>query len=66
LNLAFALRSWRILGGTNDVPKDDKRIGRGPELKMPKCPNGGVYIVGKLGELPKCSIGGPRHTFPSN
>ena len=26
--------------------------------RMPKCPNGGVYSVGKIGELPKCSIEG--------
>ena len=27
--------------------------------KMPRCPDGGTYIIGRLGELPKCSI--PLH-----
>ena len=30
---------------------------------MPKCPEGGRYIFGRVGELPRCSIGGERHTL---
>src|ERR1043166_6175344 len=29
---------------------------------MPKCPNGGIYIMGKVNEDPRCSIGGDGHT----
>jgi len=28
------------------------------------CPEGGTYILGRLGESPKCSVGGPSHTLP--
>jgi hypothetical protein len=58
----WALENHKTNG---NVTWEDLRpyIGVGPELQMPKCPDGGVYIVGKLGEPPKCSIGGPDHTF---
>jgi hypothetical protein len=65
-----AKKQWALENNkTNgDVTWKDLRpyIGHGPELQMPECPGGGVYIVGKLGELPKCSIGGPDHALPSN
>ena len=32
-------------------------MGRGPEGGIPKCPQGGVYIIGRLDEDPTCSIG---------
>ncbi|HZV35035.1 MAG TPA: prepilin-type cleavage/methylation domain-containing protein [Verrucomicrobiae bacterium] len=32
-------------------------LGRGPEGSIPVCPQGGRYILGRIGELPKCSIG---------
>jgi hypothetical protein len=40
-------------------------IGRGPADQIPKCPDGGVYILGKVGEQPKCSIGGMGHVLPT-
>lgn len=29
----------------------------------PKCYSGGTYIIGKIGELPRCSTGGKRHSI---
>lgn len=38
-----------------------------PLLKqVPLCPMGGTYILGRLNELPKCSIGGRNHTLNPN
>jgi hypothetical protein len=31
--------------------------------RIPVCPDGGTYTVGRVGELPKCSIGGYRHSI---
>jgi hypothetical protein len=31
--------------------------------RMPHCPEGGSYILGRVSELPKCSIGGPSHSL---
>src|SRR6266498_1472518 len=43
---------------TNDVATMQDLL---PYLKGPvKCPEGGSYILGRVGETPKCSIGG-RH-----
>jgi hypothetical protein len=28
---------------------------------IPVCPRGGTYTIGKVGEYPKCSIGGEEH-----
>ncbi len=28
------------------------------------CPKGGTYTIGRVGEAPRCSIGGPSHTLP--
>jgi hypothetical protein len=41
-------------------------IGRGAEGEMPRCPEGGIYILGKIGEPPKCSMGGRQHTLPDS
>src|SRR5262245_473272 len=30
----------------------------------PTCPAGGVYVIGRLDETPRCSLGGPDHTLP--
>jgi hypothetical protein len=27
----------------------------------PVCPEGGIYTIGRIGELPRCSIGGYTH-----
>jgi hypothetical protein len=46
---------------TNDIPTFADVA---PYLKLPLvCPQGGTYIVGRVGEPPKCSIGG-RHALP--
>jgi hypothetical protein len=34
---------------------------------IPKCPAGGTYTIGKVGEPPTCSLGTnvtPAHVFP--
>ena len=28
---------------------------------VPHCPDGGTYTLGRIGEPPKCSVGGPDH-----
>jgi hypothetical protein len=63
-----AKQQWALENGktANDVPSwDDIRpyIGRGEKGEMPQCPQGGSYILGRIGESPKCSIGGPSHTL---
>jgi len=48
-----------------DAPTmDDIRpyIGRGPNAELPVCPDGGVYILGAVGQKPTCSI--PGHALP--
>lgn len=48
-----------------DIPAlDDVRFYM-KDNTMPKCPNGGIYILGKVGEDPRCSIGGYEHSLPS-
>ncbi len=46
---------------TNDIPSwQDMRpyLGRGTNGELPTCPQGGVYILGRIGEPPRCSIDG--------
>jgi hypothetical protein len=31
---------------------------------VPTCPQGGTYVVGRVGELPRCAKGGEEHTLP--
>jgi hypothetical protein len=38
-------------------------LGRGPEGEIPKCPDGGTYMLGRVGEKPRCSIGGRGHNL---
>jgi ABC-type proline/glycine betaine transport system substrate-binding protein len=52
---------------TNDVPTwNDLRsyVGRSPGQVL-TCPEGGTYTLGRVGEPPRCSIGG-THTLPPN
>ena len=37
-------------------------IGRGPNGEFPVCPQGGTYIIGSVGEKPRCTI--PGHELP--
>ena len=39
-------------------------MGRNTRKAMPLCPQGGTYILGNIGDLPKCSSGGDHHTLP--
>jgi hypothetical protein len=63
-----AKQQWALENNktSNDVPTmDDLRVymGRGPQGTIPRCPAGGTYIPGRVGESPRCSIGGPSHTM---
>jgi hypothetical protein len=52
---------------TNNPPTwNDIRpyLGRGLEGEVPRCPQGGTYIIGRLDEKPRCSIGEPSHSLP--
>lgn len=49
-DLKSELHSYAVqYGWTNDVPV---------------CPDGGTYTIGRVGEKPTCSIGGPKHSLP--
>jgi hypothetical protein len=37
-------------------------MGRGPAGEFPVCPQGGTYIIGTIGEKPRCTI--PGHALP--
>jgi hypothetical protein len=58
-----AIQQWSVENhkASNDVVTMQAIL---PYLKGPvTCPEGGTYILGRVGEAPKCSIGG-RHTLP--
>jgi hypothetical protein len=64
-----AKQQWALENNiTNDAKPSWANVqpymGRGSQGESPKCPQGGTYILGRLSELPSCSIGGPRHTLP--
>jgi general secretion pathway protein G len=64
-----AKQQWALENGktTNDTPTwadIQPYLGRGLQGEIPKCPQGGTYILGRVGEPPRCSIGGPRHSLP--
>jgi general secretion pathway protein G len=51
---------------TNDIPTwNDVRpyTGHGAEGEILHCPAGGQYVIGRVGDPPKCSIGGEDHTL---
>ncbi len=54
--------------GTDDQPKwTDLKAGLaqfGVTNGVPNCPEGGTYVVGRAGELPRCTKGGEEHTLP--
>ena len=63
-----AKQQWMLENGktTNDIPSWDAirpYLGRGPEGEVPRCPQGGTYILGRAGEPPRCSIGGSGHSL---
>jgi hypothetical protein len=63
-----AKQQWAIENKktTNDVPTwNDIRpyIGHGVDGEILRCPAGGQYVLGHVGDPPKCSIGGEDHTL---
>lgn len=64
-NIEHAKKIWATEEekSTNDVPawEDIRKEINGS--KLPVCPEGGTYSLGRVGESPVCSIGGPRHTL---
>ena len=55
--------------GTNDIPTlaDLQPLvfpGRTNLALVFRSPEGGTYAIGRLGEPPTCSVGGPEHTLP--
>jgi hypothetical protein len=61
-----AKQQWALNNGksTNDTPRWEDivpylNLGRGREGTIPKCPHGGTYTIGKVGEDPKCTY--PEH-----
>jgi hypothetical protein len=46
-----------------DVPTDSDLFGPTVYIReKPSCPAGGTYVVGTVGEKPRCSLGGQGHT----
>ncbi len=61
-NIDICKQFWAIDKNktTNDIPTaDDIRTYFSREV-LPKCPRGGTYTIGRLAEMPTCSI--PEHT----
>jgi hypothetical protein len=68
-------KEWWMRGNdktTNDTPTWDdlrecfERTGSGlygVTNGLPHCPSGGVYTIERVGEPPRCSIGGPDHSL---
>jgi hypothetical protein len=53
--------------GTNDVPSVEDLTPYLNHGEFPKCPAGGTYTIGKVGEPPTCSLGTnvvPAHVLP--
>ena len=58
-----AKEQWRLENHktTNDVPAWEDIL---PYLKdRPACPQGGTYVLGRAGDLPRCSFGS-THMMP--
>src|SRR5262245_21947433 len=63
-NLQVAKEVWALEQHktTNDIPTDADLFGpRKYLVEKPKCPAGGVYTLGRVGEKVRCSI--PGHTL---
>ena len=58
-----AKQQWALENhkATNDAPRWEEVT---PDLKNSMtCPQGGTYKLGRVGEFPRCSIGGTSHTL---
>ncbi len=67
-NLDLLKRNWANDDNktTNDVPSWDDLRPYFPSRwsnNIPICPGGGTYRLGRVGEPPTCSIGGPEHSI---
>ncbi len=71
-NIKAAKEQWALENQktSNDIPSwDDIRVYVGSTNAVPHCPNGGVYIIGRVCEPPRCSlapsrVGGKEHKIP--
>jgi hypothetical protein len=55
----------RRSGSTSGVaPTERDLFGEDWIFRMPNCPAGGKYSIGRVGEDPVCSIGPPVHALP--
>jgi hypothetical protein len=64
MQIAGAKEAWALENrkSTNDTPGwDDIRPFLKPAIS---CQQGGAYILGRVGESPRCSVGGPLHSMP--
>jgi hypothetical protein len=69
--IQYAKQEWALeKGKTNGVvcTEDDIKpcINLDSKGNLPKCPSGGIYTIGKVGEPPTCSLGKtkPGHVLP--
>ena len=67
--IASAKQQWGLeyKKGPSDTPAwTDLQpyIEYGSNKELPHCPDGGVYLIGRLSENPTCSIGGRNHMLP--
>ena len=58
-----AKQQWAFVNhkATNALPDWNDLIPFLTGNRIPVCPQGGTYTIGRVDELPKCSIGGPGH-----
>jgi len=62
--LEGAKNSWAVENGktTNDIPKESELCGPNGYIRQkPQCPQGGTYVIGRVGEAPRCTI--PEHSL---
>src|SRR5438067_2204580 len=46
---------------SRDTPSEEDLFGPDWRSRMPRCPSGGTYRIGRLQENPTCSFGAPEH-----
>src|SRR5215510_699831 len=63
LRIDGAKRQWQseYKKTTNDVPtwEDLRPFFKWDSTNVPTCGEGGIYILGRIGVPPRCSVGGP-------